>query len=77
MCLPFERLGQPRRVAPTILGISAFYHDSAADDRFDRALATAQGEIALDFAAQAGELVNSLRKQVELYKQKKSNGVFH
>jgi len=30
MCLPFERLGQPCRIAHTILGISAFYHDSAA-----------------------------------------------
>jgi len=43
----------------------------AAAGQFDRALATTEGAIALASAAQADELVSSLRKQLELYKQKK------
>ena len=43
----------------------------AAAGQFDRAVDTAQAAITLASAAQADELVSSLRKQLELYKQNK------
>jgi lipopolysaccharide biosynthesis regulator YciM len=43
----------------------------AAAGQFDRAVTITQAAITLASAAQADELVNYLRKQLELYKQEK------